>query len=92
MRPDPRRALASAVTIGGACALGGLIPLGPDMVVATTRPALTLSAVVTLVALAIFGYTKGGTPARPPVGSAMQTVPIGGLAAAVAFLIGTALS
>jgi VIT1/CCC1 family predicted Fe2+/Mn2+ transporter len=91
-RPDPRRALASAATIGGAYALGGLIPLWPYMVFVSTPPALALSAAVTLVALAIFGYTKGRFTGAPPVRSALQTVLIGGLAAAVAFLIGSAIS
>jgi VIT1/CCC1 family predicted Fe2+/Mn2+ transporter len=91
-RPDPRRALASAGTIGGAYALGGLIPLWPYMVFAHTTPALVVSAVVTLIALAIFGYTKGRFTGSAPASSAAQTVLVGGLAASVAFLIGWAVS
>src|SRR5947209_6613418 len=42
-KPDPRRALTSALTIAGAYVAGGLIPLAPYMVIATARPALLAS-------------------------------------------------
>ncbi len=86
-RPDPRRALASALTIGGAYAAGGLIPLWPYMVFAGAGRALAVSVGVTVVALLTFGYVKGRFTGAPPVRSAVQTALIGGLAAAVAFLI-----
>jgi VIT1/CCC1 family predicted Fe2+/Mn2+ transporter len=91
-RPDPGRALTSAVTIGGAYALGGLIPLWPYMVVSSATTALAVSSVVTLMALVVFGYIKGRFTGAPPVRSAMQTALIGGLAAGVAFLIARAIS
>lgn len=86
-RPDPRRALRSAATIGGAYALGGLVPLWPYMVMERALPALGVSSVVTLVALLVFGYTKGRFTGAPPLRSALQTVSIGGLAAGAAFAI-----
>src|SRR6266566_113661 len=86
-RPDPRRALRSAVTIGGAYAVGGLIPLWPYMILGRASTALGVSTVVTLCALAVFGSTKARFTGAPPLRSAVQTVIIGGLAAAVAFLI-----
>jgi vacuolar iron transporter family protein len=86
-RPDPRRALRSAATIGGAYVLGGLIPLWPYMVFARALTALGASAGVTVVALVVFGYTKARFTGAPPMRSAVQTVIIGGLAAAIAFLI-----
>src|SRR5438094_858043 len=46
-----------------------------------------VSTVVTLCALAVFGSTKARFTGAPPLRSAVQTVIIGGLAAAVAFLI-----
>ena len=91
-RPDPARALWSALTIGGAYAVGGFIPLLPYMLLKHTLTALALSSVVTLVALAIFGYVKGHFSGVRPARSAIQTVLIGGLAAGAAFLIARAIS
>src|SRR5262249_43876506 len=50
-RPDPARALWSALTIGGAYAIGGLIPLLPYMLLRHAPAALAVSCVVTVVAL-----------------------------------------
>ena len=91
-KPNPRRAFISAVTIAGAYIAGGFIPLGPYVVLSSARNALTVSAVTTLIALAVFGYIKGRFTGAPPVRSAIQTVFIGGLAAAVAFLLARAIS
>ena len=91
-RPDPARALWSALTIGGAYAVGGFIPLLPYMLLKRTLTALAVSSVVTLVALAVFGYVKGRFSGVRPVRSAIQTVLIGGLAAAAAFLIARAIA
>lgn len=91
-RPDPARALWSALTIGGAYALGGFLPLLPYMLLKHTLTALAVSSVVTIVALAIFGYVKGYFTGVGPARSALQTVLIGGLAAGAAFLIARAIS
>ena len=91
-RPDPARALWSAVTIGGAYALGGIIPLLPYILLKHTLTALAVSSVVTVTALAVFGYVKGHFSGVPPARSALQTVLIGGLAAGAAFLIARAIS
>ncbi len=90
-RPDPRRALHSALRIGGAYVLGGLVPLWPYMLLPRPPAALALSALVTLVALAAFGYVKGRFTGARPLRSAAQTILIGGLAAAVAFGIARAI-
>ncbi|HEX6349142.1 MAG TPA: VIT1/CCC1 transporter family protein [Candidatus Dormibacteraeota bacterium] len=91
-QPDPRRALISALTIGGSYAIGGIIPLGPYFVVANAHSALLVSAALTIVALAIFGYVKGRFSGARPIVSAAQTVVIGGLAATAAFLLARAIS
>jgi VIT1/CCC1 family predicted Fe2+/Mn2+ transporter len=85
--PDPRRALSSALTIGGAYIVGGLIPLTPYMLVSPARVALGFSMLVTLFALAVFGYIKGLFTGVAPWRGALQTTLIGGLAAAAAFTI-----
>jgi len=85
--PDPKRALTSAVTIAVSYIVGGLIPLSPYILSSTTHRALLISVAVTLLALLIFGYVKGRFTGAVPIQSALQTMIIGGLAAAAAFLI-----
>lgn len=90
--PEPGRALRSALTIAGAYVAGGLVPLIPYMVMDTARDALVPSVGVTLVALMVFGYVKGRFTGAVPWRSALQTVVIGGLAAAAAFSIARAIA
>lgn len=91
-KPDPRRALISAVTIGGSYAAGGVVPLAPYVVIADAHTALGVSAAVTAVALGVFGYFKGRFSGAQPLISAAQTVVIGGIAATAAFLLARAIS
>lgn len=90
--PDPKRALQSALTIALAYVVGGLIPLSPYLIVPTVHTALTISVIVTLIALTVFGYVKGHFTGARPLRSALQTTVIGGLAAAAAFAIARAIS
>ena len=83
--PDQKRAPVSALTIGGSYVLGGIIPLLPYMLVANATHALYFSAAFTLIALFVFGAIKGRLTGLAWVRSALQTVAIGGVAAAVAF-------
>lgn len=91
-RPQPQRAFVSALTIGGAYVAGGLIPLVPYMTLSSTKAALGVSVVVTLIALAVFGYVKGRFTGLRPLRSALQTVLIGGIAAGAAFALARLLS
>jgi VIT1/CCC1 family predicted Fe2+/Mn2+ transporter len=91
-KPDPRRALTSALTIAGAYIAGGFIPLGPYLFSSSARTALVLSVVVTLAALTLFGWVKGHFTGAAPLRSALQTALIGGLAAAAAFGIARAIA
>jgi VIT1/CCC1 family predicted Fe2+/Mn2+ transporter len=84
-KPNPKRALTSALTIGLSYIAGGFIPLAPYMLIHNAGTALVFSVVFTLVALFIFGYVKGRFTGTRPVRSAMQTALIGGLAAAAAY-------
>jgi VIT1/CCC1 family predicted Fe2+/Mn2+ transporter len=90
--PDPQRAITSALTIAGAYIAGGLIPLSPYILLSNAQTALWLSVAVTLAALLIFGYIKGRFTGTKPLRSALQTMLIGGLAAATAFGIAKAIS
>ena len=85
--PDPKRAITSALTIGFSYIVGGFIPLLPYILLTKASTALLYSVVFTSLALLIFGYVKGRFTGAPPVRSAVQTVLIGGLAAAAAFTI-----
>lgn len=84
--PEPKRALSSALTIAGSYIAGGAIPLIPYMIFGNPASGLAASAVVTLLALFIFGYVKGRLVGMPALRSALQTTVVGGLAAAVAFV------
>lgn len=85
--PDPSRAAKSAATIGGAYAVGGLIPLAPYMIFATTTPALLVSSGLTAMALFGFGWLKARATGLPPLRVATQTLAIGGVAAIVAYAV-----
>lgn len=91
-KPDPKRALTSAVTIGGAYAAGGFVPLAPYMFTASASTALLFSIAVTLATLFIFGFIKGRFTGTRPMRSALQTALIGSLAAGAAFLLARAIS
>jgi VIT1/CCC1 family predicted Fe2+/Mn2+ transporter len=86
-KPDPRRALTSALTIAGAYAAGGFVPLSPYMLLHTARSGLLTSCLVTIAALAVFGSIKARFTGAKPLRSGLQTMLIGGLAAAAAFLV-----
>jgi len=91
-RPEPKRAMQSALTIGAAYIGGGLIPLLPYMLLHTLTAALRASVVATLVALLVFGFVKAKFTGSAPVRSALQTLMVGGLAATAAFIIARAIS
>ncbi len=90
--PDPARARQSALVIGSAYVAGGIVPLLPYMVLKSVAAALPWSVAVTLGALAVFGWIKGGFTGAPRLRSAFQTTLIGGLAAGAAFLIARLIS
>ncbi|CAN5797828.1 VIT1/CCC1 transporter family protein [soil metagenome] len=85
--PEPKRARQSAFTIAISYIVGGMIPLSPYMLFTNITTALYVSVVVTLLALFVFGYVKGRFTGISPWRGGGQTVAIGGLAAAAAFII-----
>lgn len=86
-KPDPRRAPLSAARIGGSYVVGGLLPLLPYMLIPQSQQALWGSVAVTFVALVLFGGLKGKFTGASIARSALETVAIGGVAAAVAFAL-----
>ena len=96
-KPDPKRALVSALTIAASYVAGGLIPLAPYIATLYVRQisivtALFYSVGLTLLALLVFGFIKGRFTGTRPTRSALQTALIGSLAAGAAFLIARAIS
>ncbi|HBB88157.1 MAG TPA: iron transporter [Blastocatellia bacterium] len=91
-KPDPKRAVTSALTIGGAYAVGGFVPLAPYIALTSASTALLYSIAVTLLALLVFGFVKGHFTGMRPVRSALQTAFIGSVAAGAAFLIAKAIT
>jgi len=83
--PEPTRARASAITIALSYITGGLIPLAPYMLLSGLEKALWASIGITLVALFLFGFVKGRLTGIIPWRGGLQTVFVGGLAAAAAF-------
>lgn len=91
-KPDPKRALVSAATIGGAYAAGGFVPLAPYIATDNVTRALLFSIAVTVVTLFVFGFVKGRFTGMKPIRSALQTAFIGSVAAGAAFLIAKLIS
>jgi VIT1/CCC1 family predicted Fe2+/Mn2+ transporter len=86
-RPDPKRAPISAATIAASYIVGGLIPLSPYFFAGSIAEALTWSVGLTGVALVVFGAIKGRLTGAGMVKSSLQTLVVGGLAAAAAFYL-----
>jgi vacuolar iron transporter family protein len=89
-RPNPRRAVISAVTIGGAYVVGGLVPLVPYILTRDIAMALRVSVASTGIVLLIFGAAKGHFTGANRLRSGLQTLVVGGIAAAAAFVLARA--
>ena len=91
---EPRSGAASksALTIALSYIVGGMIPLSPYMLVRVPQTALAISTGVTLLALFTFGFLKGRFTGTGAIRSGLQTLAIGGLAAAVAYGVARAIS
>ncbi|MEK7612915.1 MAG: VIT1/CCC1 transporter family protein [Patescibacteria group bacterium] len=87
--PDKRRAFKSALTIGGAYIVGGLIPLSPYIIIghADVERAFVFSIFTTFVALVVFGFLRGRVIGTDVWRSLAQTVFVGALAAFAAFML-----
>lgn len=91
-KPAENRASQSAGTIAASYIAGGMVPLLPYILVQNALAALKLSVLVTLFALALFGALKGKLVGTGWLRSAVQTITIGGIAAAAAYLIARVLN
>lgn len=91
-KPDPKRSVQSAYTIGLSYIVGGFVPLSPYMFASSSSSALWVSIAFTLSALFIFGVIKGRFTGYAPVKSGLQTLGVGGLAATVAYILAKLVS
>jgi len=88
-KPDPNRARNSAITIGAAYFVGGLLPLTAYFFTSTPFHGLITSAVITTICLFIFGYFKSKITGQPPIMGAIKVTTIGLVAAAAAYAVAT---
>lgn len=84
-QPDDKRAGKSAANISISYVVGGFIPLTAYFFTSHPHDGLIYSAIITLIALFIFGYFKSKATGQSPLSGAMRTTLIGALAAAAAF-------
>lgn len=85
--PDPNRARNSALTIGIAYFVGGLLPLTAYFFTPTPQKGLLVSAIITTACLFIFGYFKSKVTGQPPLHGAFKVTAIGLIAAAAAYFV-----
>ena len=86
-KPDEKRARKSALNIGIAYVVGGIVPLSAYYFTDLPNEGLFYSAIITVICLFTFGYFKSKFIAQPPLKGALQTTTIGLIAAAAAFFI-----
>lgn len=84
-KPDPKRATKSALNIGLSYVFGGLVPLSPYFFIDSPAQALSISLVITLLCLFVFGWFKSRITGVHPWWGAIRVTLIGAAAAAAAF-------
>jgi vacuolar iron transporter family protein len=85
MKPDKNREIISPITIGGAYAVGGLIPLSPYIFIREVDLALYISISITIISLLCFGVCKGIMTGASKIKSAFHTCAVGSIAALVTY-------
>ncbi len=90
--PKADRAKKSAANIALSYVVGGFIPLSAYFFTDHPKDGLLISAIVTLLALFIFGYFKSKVTDQPPIQGALRTMMVGALAAGAAYTIARMIS
>jgi vacuolar iron transporter family protein len=90
--PNPNRARNSALTIGIAYFVGGLLPLSAYFFMSNPFDGLVTSAIITTLCLFVFGYFKAKVTGQNPIKGALKVTAIGLVAAAAAFGIARIVS
>lgn len=83
--PQASAATRSAITIGLAYVVGGIIPLSPYFFIGSASTALSYSCIIALICLFIFGYFKSKVTGQPVWSGALKVTITGVLAAGAAF-------
>ncbi|MCG9880606.1 MAG: VIT1/CCC1 transporter family protein [Bacteroidia bacterium] len=86
-KPDINRARQSALTIGIAYIIGGIVPLSMyfPFISNNAQDGLLYSCIVTAICLFVFGYFKTKIIGQPPLMGAIKTLLIGAVAAFSAY-------
>lgn len=91
-KPEKSQVKWGAIRIGAAYAIGGLIPLLAYFLTNTPKTGLLLSATLTVVALAVFGYVKSSFLDQPRLNGTARMVLVGALAAAISYSVASLIS
>ena len=86
-KPHPNRARNSALTIGIAYFIGGLLPLTAYFIADTPSQGLKTSLLITTICLFFFGYFKTKVTGQNPLKGAIIVTFIGLIAAAAAYFV-----
>ena len=87
--PHPHRAKKSAFNIATSYIVGGFIPLSAYFFTDHPHEGIKYSAIITLFALAAFGYFKSKVTGQNKLKGALRTMLVGAIAAAAAYFIAT---
>ncbi len=90
-KPDAKRARNSALNIGIAYIVGGIVPLSAYFFTEHPFEGLQYSSAITVVCLFTFGYFKAKYTGQPALSGAFKTLAIGVIAAAAAYFIAKAI-
>ncbi len=85
--PHPNRARNSALTIGTAYFIGGLLPLSAYFFTDTPHDGLIVSLFFTTICLFVFGFFKSKVTGQPQLKGALKVTTIGLIAAAAAYFV-----
>jgi len=88
-KPHPDRAKKSAFNIAASYEVGGFIPLSAYFFTEHPHEGIIYSSIITLIALAAFGYFKSKVTGQSPIKGAIRTTLVGALAASAAYFIAT---
>jgi VIT1/CCC1 family predicted Fe2+/Mn2+ transporter len=86
-KPNVNRARNSALTIGIAYLVGGILPLTAYFFTETPKEGLLISTILTTISLFVFGYFKSKLTGQPPIYGAIKVTGIGLIAAAAAYFV-----
>lgn len=91
-KPDINQARKSALAIGIAYIVGGIVPLTSYFFADSAKQGLLFSCFVTIICLFVFGYFKSKVIGQPPLWGAIRITGIGALAAGTAYFVASLIS